>query len=77
MHEYLADVELLSLQTFPPEWYLYGTRMQRAFQIGNAVPVVLGETLGKALLGAQTASAQSAPPDGDGRHGENAARVQH
>lgn len=49
-HEYLTDEDLLRLQTFPPSWYLYGTRMQRAFQVGNAVPCVLARSLGASLL---------------------------
>lgn len=49
-HAYLSDAELLQLQTFPNGWYLYGTRMQRAFQIGNAVPPKLAEAVGKAIL---------------------------
>lgn len=49
-HEYLSDEELLRLQTFPASWYLHGTRMQRAFQIGNAVPPVLAKAVGKVLL---------------------------
>lgn len=49
-HEYLTDEELLKLQTFPHSWYLYGTRMQRAFQIGNAVPPILAKVVGKAIL---------------------------
>ena len=49
-HEYLSDEELLKLQTFPLGWYLYGTRMQRAFQIGNAVPPVLARAMGQALF---------------------------
>lgn len=49
-HEYLSDEELLNLQTFPDSWYLHGTRMQRAFQIGNAVPVALAEVVGRAVL---------------------------
>ncbi len=49
-HEYLSDLELLTLQTFPPSWYLHGTRMQRAFQIGNAVPPCLARAVGNALL---------------------------
>jgi DNA (cytosine-5)-methyltransferase 1 len=49
-HEYLSDEELLALQTFPSSWYLFGTRMQRAFQIGNAVPPILGEALGREIL---------------------------
>lgn len=48
-HEYLSDVELLTLQTFPSSWYLHGTRMQRAFQIGNAVPPVLARAVGNAI----------------------------
>lgn len=48
-HEYLTDEELLQLQTFPTSWYLYGTRMQRAFQIGNAVPPALGKAVGQAI----------------------------
>lgn len=51
-HEYLNDEELLALQTFPTSWYLYGTRMQRAFQIGNAVPPILAKVVGEAILDA-------------------------
>jgi DNA (cytosine-5)-methyltransferase 1 len=49
-HAYLSDIELLALQTFPVGWYLYGTRMERAFQIGNAVPPKLAQAVGRALL---------------------------
>lgn len=49
-HRYLSDAELLKLQTFPEWWYLHGTRMQRAFQIGNAVPPLLAKAIGEALL---------------------------
>lgn len=49
-HEYLSDEELLRLQTFPASWYLHGTRMQRAFQIGNAVPPVLAAAIGRSLI---------------------------
>lgn len=52
-HKYLTDEELLRLQTFPFWWYLHGTRMQRAFQIGNAVPPILGKAVGEALLRAE------------------------
>ncbi|HMT44745.1 MAG TPA: DNA cytosine methyltransferase [Chakrabartia sp.] len=55
-HEYLTDAELLALQTFPENWYLHGTRMERAFQIGNAVPPVLACALGKAILAAMGAT---------------------
>jgi DNA (cytosine-5)-methyltransferase 1 len=49
-HAMLSDAELLLLQTFPPNWYLYGTRMERAFQIGNAVPPLLAMAVGRAIL---------------------------
>jgi DNA (cytosine-5)-methyltransferase 1 len=51
-HEYLSDIDLLRLQTFPDYWYLFGTRMQRASQIGNAVPIILAEAVGRAILAA-------------------------
>jgi DNA (cytosine-5)-methyltransferase 1 len=49
-HSYLTDEELLTLQTFPAWWYLHGTRMERAFQIGNAVPPILAKAIGEAIL---------------------------
>lgn len=49
-HEYLTDAELLALQTFPRSWYLHGTRMERAFQIGNAVPPILAQAVGEAIM---------------------------
>ena len=49
-HEYLTDWELLKLQTFPDNWYLYGTRMERVFQIGNAVPPALAKAVGDSLI---------------------------
>jgi DNA (cytosine-5)-methyltransferase 1 len=51
-HAYLSDQDLLKLQTFPPDWYLYGTRMERAFQIGNAVPPRMAAAVGRAILAA-------------------------
>lgn len=55
-HKYLSDEELLRLQTFPRWWYLHGTRMQRAFQIGNAVPPVLAKAVGDAVKKADSIS---------------------
>jgi DNA (cytosine-5)-methyltransferase 1 len=49
-HAYLSDEELLKLQGFPESWYLFGTRMQRAFQIGNAVPPPLASEVGDSLF---------------------------
>ncbi len=60
-HEYLTDEELLALQTFPTSWYLYGTRMQRAFQIGNAVPPVLARAVGRSIIAAMGIATQPVP----------------
>ncbi len=49
-HTYLSDADLLTLQTFPPYWFVQGTRMERAFQIGNAVPPLLAQRVGQAIL---------------------------
>ena len=49
-HKSLTDHDLLRLQTFPEDWFVYGTRMERAFQIGNAVPPKLAEVIGKSIL---------------------------
>lgn len=50
VHSMLTDEELLLLQTFPRNWYLHGTRMERAFQIGNAVPPMFAKKIGQAIL---------------------------
>ena len=49
-HTMLTDVELQLLQTFPKYWFVVGTRMERAFQIGNAVPVALAGAVGMQIL---------------------------
>ena len=49
-HEYLTDRELLMIQSFPANWYLHGTRMERAFQIGNAVPPKIAAEVGKSIF---------------------------
>lgn len=43
----LEEVKLL--QEFPSDWTLFGSKAQMFKQIGNAVPAVFGEVLGKAL----------------------------
>lgn len=48
-HTYLSDEDLLKLQTFPSYWFVAGTRMERAFQIGNAVPPVLSHAVARKL----------------------------
>jgi DNA (cytosine-5)-methyltransferase 1 len=51
VHTYLSDEDLLKLQTFPSYWFVAGTRMERAFQIGNAVPPVLAEAVALGTVG--------------------------
>ena len=41
--------EIKRLQTFPDEWHLAGTVEQQWRQIGNAVPPLLAEQLGRAI----------------------------
>ena len=60
-HKYLSDQEILILQTFPRHWYLHGTRMERAFQIGNAVPPVLAAAVGGSLMRAIAGETVSPP----------------
>ena len=52
-HSYLSDRDLLLLQTFPESWCLAGTRMERAFQIGNAVPPLLAKHVARVLTSAE------------------------
>lgn len=42
--------EAASLQTFPDDYTFYGNQAQKGLQIGNAVPVLLGEVLGRHIL---------------------------
>lgn len=48
--------EVKRLQTFPDEWVLTGTVEQQWRQVGNAVPPLLGEHLGRGLAAALDAS---------------------
>lgn len=46
----LSIRELLRLQTFPDDAVVYGSRMSKVRQIGNAVPPLLAEVLARALM---------------------------
>lgn len=61
-HEYLTDHDLLRLQTFPDDWFVFGTRMERAFQIGNAVPPILAKVVGSAIVQSLSMPIQAAKP---------------
>jgi len=39
------------IQGFPPLWKLVGSTAQKYKMLGNAVPPVLGEAIGRSLIG--------------------------
>lgn len=46
----LSVLEYAAIQTFPPNYYFEGTTDDKYRQIGNAVPVVFGKTVGTHLI---------------------------
>jgi len=50
-HRYMTVRETARVMTFPDEWKLAGPRGERMRQLGNAVPVKLGEVFAKAVAG--------------------------
>ena len=46
----LSIEEYKRIQEFPDDWMVYGSLSDQYKQIGNAVPVSLGEAIGKAIL---------------------------
>lgn len=48
-HRYMTVRETARVMTFPDEWKLAGPRGERMRQLGNAVPVKLGEVFAKAV----------------------------
>jgi DNA (cytosine-5)-methyltransferase 1 len=46
----LRTSEMLKLQTFPNDMFMAGSRADRQRQIGNAVPPLLAEVIGRAIL---------------------------
>lgn len=51
-HRYMTVRETARVMTFPDEWVGSGPRGEKMRQLGNAVPVVLGEFFAKAVSGA-------------------------
>lgn len=47
----LSVEEYAVIQEFPPAWKICGSLLDQYKQIGNAVPIALGEAIGKAILG--------------------------
>lgn len=50
-NRHLSSTELARLQSFPDTWTFTGTRADRIRQIGNAVPPLLAEVLGREIAG--------------------------
>ncbi|MGW5703485.1 DNA cytosine methyltransferase [Amycolatopsis japonica] len=48
-HRYMTVRETARVMTFPDEWKLRGPRGEQMRQLGNAVPVLLGEVFAKAV----------------------------
>ncbi|MCP2169148.1 DNA cytosine methyltransferase [Goodfellowiella coeruleoviolacea] len=48
-HRYMTVRETARVMTFPDEWVLCGPRGEQMRQLGNAVPVLLGEVFAKAV----------------------------
>ena len=50
LNRVLSAREMARLQTFPDSFIFWGTMKRAYFQIGNAVPVKLAESLGRILM---------------------------
>lgn len=61
----LRIAEIKRLQTFPDEWVLEGKVEQQWRQVGNAVPPVLAEALGRAIAQHLSAAKEAEGHDGE------------
>lgn len=51
-HRYMTVRETARVMTFPDEWIGFGPRGEQMRQLGNAVPVLLGEFFARAIADA-------------------------
>lgn len=65
LHRYMTVRETARVMTFPDEWLGSGPRGEQMRQLGNAVPVVLGEFFASAVADALTAAEESEAAAGD------------
>ncbi|MGA5880697.1 DNA cytosine methyltransferase [Streptomyces cellulosae] len=56
LHRYMTVRETARVMTFPDEWHGSGPRGEQMRQLGNAVPVILGEFFAKAVADALSAA---------------------
>jgi len=59
----LSVEEYKCIQEFPASWYICGSLIDQYKQIGNAVPIALGEAIAKAILAHK---AKEKPPEFNG-----------
>ena len=62
-HRPLSVQEYKRIQQFPDDWVVCGSLVDQYKQLGNAVPVGLGEAIGRAIL-AHRAGQKAQPPTG-------------
>ena len=60
----LSVEEYKAIQQFPLRWHIEGNMRQQYRQIGNAVPVGLGEAIGRAILAHAHGRVPTPPPVG-------------
>jgi DNA (cytosine-5)-methyltransferase 1 len=58
----LRTSEMLRLQTFPNDIFVAGTRAERQRQIGNAVPSLLAEAIGRVIIASLNGKSASKKP---------------
>lgn len=62
-HRPLSVQEYMRIQQFPDDWIVCGSLTDRYKQIGNAVPVGLGEAVGRAILAHMSGRDEVPPSD--------------
>jgi DNA (cytosine-5)-methyltransferase 1 len=62
-HRPLSVQEYKRIQQFPDDWIVCGRLVDQYRQIGNAVPVGLGEAVARAILAHAAGKSQYPPPE--------------